>query len=334
MENKYPLISVIVPVYNCENYLTKCLNSIVNQTYKNLQIILVNDGSKDKSGIVCDDFAKLDSRIQVYHIKNSGPSNARNLGLEKSKGEYVYFCDSDDYMNDNMLEALYNCITKHNVNMVMCGYLQHNKNNIDIHTGKESELVNINNSNQLIEYFFSPILNLSALWNKLYKRDAIGNTRFPCDLSWGEDQVFNYSFLTNNNSFYFCKETLYNYNSKYSSLSVKLLKNYIQKTVNLCKYRQDFINNNKITDNKMIQLVYWSELRPLFAGVYHESKFKTKKEVKQNLLNALEDDCIKTALKQFKPKGLAQKLVRYCLTHKKINFICFIFKIRNIGKKK
>ncbi len=333
MNKEEQLISIIVPVYNCENYLTECLNSIVNQTYKNLQIILVDDGSKDSSGQICDKFAANDLRIKVFHIKNGGPSKARNLGLENSTGKYVYFCDSDDYMQPNMISTLYNHINAQKVNMVMCGYLQHNKKSSDIHTGKNSEIVDINNPAKLIEYFFSPTLNLSALWNKMYKKDAIGNTRFPCDLSWGEDQVFNYKFLTNNNTFYFCKETLYNYNSKYSSLSVKLLKDYIHKTVVLCKYRHDFLKNNNITDKKMIQLVYWSELRPLFAGVYHESKFKSKKEVKQNLLTALNNECIAEAIKNFSPKNLQQKLIYYCLKHKKINFICLIFKIRNLGKK-
>lgn len=116
-----PLISVIVPVYKVEAYLEKCVNSIINQTYKNLEIILVDDGSPDKCGEMCDEFAKKDSRIRVFHKENGGQSSARNLGLDNMTGDYVGFVDSDDWIEANMYEHLYELISKNNAQIAACG---------------------------------------------------------------------------------------------------------------------------------------------------------------------------------------------------------------------
>jgi glycosyltransferase involved in cell wall biosynthesis len=107
VENQ-PLVSVIIPVYNVEEYLCECIDSVINQKYKNLQIILVDDGSTDSSGKICDDYAKKDGRVCVVHKNNSGPSKTRNVGLEHAKGKYIYFLDSDDYIELNALELLVN----------------------------------------------------------------------------------------------------------------------------------------------------------------------------------------------------------------------------------
>ncbi len=116
-----PLISVIVPVYKAEAYLDKCVQSIRNQTYANLEIILVNDGSPDRCGEMCDTYAKEDSRIRVFHKENGGQSSARNLGLDNMTGEYVGFVDSDDWIEPDMYSALYQHIEEHNAQIACCG---------------------------------------------------------------------------------------------------------------------------------------------------------------------------------------------------------------------
>ncbi len=116
-----PLISVIVPVYKAEEYLKNCITSITNQTYKNLEIILVDDGSPDKCGEICDEFAKKDSRIRVIHKQNGGQSSARNAGLDIMSGDYVGFVDSDDWIEPNMYERLYNLIVENNAQISACG---------------------------------------------------------------------------------------------------------------------------------------------------------------------------------------------------------------------
>ena len=122
-------ISVIVPVYNVEQYLERCVDSIINQTYKNLEIILVNDGSTDNSGQLCDELAKKDSRIRVIHKENGGVSEARNFGVKEISGEYVIFIDSDDYINKRMINVLYSQIKLEEADVSVCGVMNVYENN-------------------------------------------------------------------------------------------------------------------------------------------------------------------------------------------------------------
>ena len=118
--NQNPLISIIVPVYNVEKYLKKCIDSIINQTYKNLEILLIDDGSEDASGLICDHYAKVDKRIIVIHKKNGGLSDARNVGIKRARGKYLSFIDSDDNVDIDLIEYLYFLIKKYNAKMSIC----------------------------------------------------------------------------------------------------------------------------------------------------------------------------------------------------------------------
>ena len=122
MDYTLPLISVIIPVYNVEKYLRRCLDSILAQTYSNIEILLIDDGSTDQSGRICDEFAKLDSRVHVFHKGNGGVSTARNLGIDKAKGEYLTFVDSDDYVDSDYVEYLYHLISTQKCLIALCGY--------------------------------------------------------------------------------------------------------------------------------------------------------------------------------------------------------------------
>ena len=114
------LISIVVPVYNVEKYIEKCVNSITNQVYNNLEIILVNDGSTDNSGKLCDSLSKLDDRIKVYHKENGGLSDARNYGVERANGKYIGFVDSDDFIDSDMYKTLYDVIKRENADVAEC----------------------------------------------------------------------------------------------------------------------------------------------------------------------------------------------------------------------
>lgn len=128
-----PLISVIVPVYNVEYYLDRCLTSLVNQTYSNMEIILIDDGSKDNSGMICDNWKEKDNRIVVIHKKNAGLGYARNSGLEICKGEYICFVDSDDFVSANMIQTMYDAIKKENADTCYCSF--------NIYSNKKNEVV-------------------------------------------------------------------------------------------------------------------------------------------------------------------------------------------------
>lgn len=179
------LISVIVPIYKVENYLKKCINSIVNQTYNNIEIILVDDGSPDNCGIICDEYAKKDKRVKVIHKKNGGLSDARNYGIEASTGDYIIFVDSDDYISKNMCEILIKNALKYDADIISCNYKEIYSDNNREKINKQSikkELEIYNNLEVIYKYFFDYTIDINVVWNKLYKRKIFfGNNcvRFP-----------------------------------------------------------------------------------------------------------------------------------------------------------
>ena len=170
------MISVIVPVYNVEKYLERCVKSIVAQTYKDLEILLIDDGSTDKSGKMCDDFQQTDSRIKVFHKQNGGLSDARNYGIEHSAGEFISFVDSDDYIDEKMLETLHRLITENDADLAVCSAM-------DVFEGKEvtpvKEIKEFNlNKVESYKYMLRGD-GIPSACNKLYKRQTVGNVRFP-----------------------------------------------------------------------------------------------------------------------------------------------------------
>lgn len=174
------LISVIVPVYNVKNYLHRCIDSIINQTYANLEIILIDDGSTDGSGQICDSYQSMDKRIKVYHKKNGGLSSARNLGLNKAVGEFVGFVDSDDYIKEDMYESLHNQMEDY-VDIVCCGTVllfpaaMCRKPEL---YGKAQKSVIYSNYEAVKELLLLKNLDFSSC-NKLYRRELFQGVRFP-----------------------------------------------------------------------------------------------------------------------------------------------------------
>ena len=173
-----PKISVIVPVYNVEQYLEECIESLINQTMQDIEIILIDDGSSDNCGLICDCFEKKYSNITAIHQKNGGLSYARNQGLSIAKGEYISFIDSDDFINVRMLEVLYNaCITNH-TKMSACNYFYIKDNNVQYET--ETNKVFKLSSVELMKNIFSPGNGIGVFaWNKLYHRSLLEEKPFP-----------------------------------------------------------------------------------------------------------------------------------------------------------
>lgn len=179
--NKEELVSVIVPIYNVEKYLKRCIESIIGQTYKNLEIILVNDGSLDNSICICEEYAKLDNRIKIIDKKNGGLSSARNAGIDVAKGVYLIFVDSDDYVAPNMIENLYSSVKKNNVKMAIGNYsLVDDMGNLIQSLDREllEECVLTKE-----EYLMNMTRNMDGTyvvaWNKIYSKDLWLNYRYP-----------------------------------------------------------------------------------------------------------------------------------------------------------
>ncbi len=171
------LLSVIVPVYNVENYLKRCVDSIIGQTYKNLEILLIDDGSTDSSGILCDEIAKSDQRIRVIHKQNGGLSDARNAGIDAAKGEYISFIDSDDFIDTDMLELLYRNIVNDEADIAVCGiYDYYDKQQPKVFENIEHKVLSCKEAIYMI--LDSRIISVNAV-NKLYKKELFkGDLRF------------------------------------------------------------------------------------------------------------------------------------------------------------
>lgn len=184
------IISVIVPVYNVEKYLKKCLNSIVNQTYMNLQIILIDDGSKDKSSEICDLFAMQDKRIVVVHRKNGGISKARNSGLDLVQGKYIVFVDSDDYIDNTMIEFLYKGIKENEADYAVCGFATVTDKNEIIKEYKPIGEV-LSGKNALKMHYFAEEyqVNYVTPWAKIFKREVWNEIRFVENICFEDIEI-------------------------------------------------------------------------------------------------------------------------------------------------
>ena len=190
------MITTIIPVYNSEKYLNQCIESVVNQTYKNLEIILVNDGSTDNSGNICNEWAKKDNRIHVIHKENSGVSDTRNTGINVAKGEYISFIDSDDYLDINLYEDANNFIDSYNPHIVSFGFCYINDSCIGDMFSVEQFVAN--NKVELKKYFNSFYKHLfGSACIKIYKKSMIldNNILFDKDIKLNEDAFFDFDAI-------------------------------------------------------------------------------------------------------------------------------------------
>ncbi len=212
-----PKITVIVPVYNVEPYLKKCVDSIICQTYKNLEIILVNDGSPDNCGQICDEYEKKDMRIKVIHKENGGLSSARNAGIDIATGDYISFIDSDDYINCKMYEYMIQCADVHTNKIIVCSYIliKHNKNTFFGCSQNE-----VYTKNQALEFLFSGGWINNFAWNKLYPKHTFTNVRYPLGRKF-EDINTTYKTFEQSEGMVCVSKAFYNYIYNEASITGK-----------------------------------------------------------------------------------------------------------------
>ncbi len=211
------LISVIVPVYNVEKYINKCVDSIINQTYKNIEIILIDDGSTDKSCVICDEYIKKDNRIKVIHQENSGLSEARNTGIKIANGKYLAFVDGDDYILEGMLEYLYNLINETNSEISVCNFFRYwNEDKKIIDYDISSKRIVLKKEQALKEILKNDLLK-SFAWNKLYKKSLFENVRYPKNMKM-EDVATTYKLISNSEKIVIGKDAKYYYVQREGSI--------------------------------------------------------------------------------------------------------------------
>lgn len=183
------LISIIVAVYNIEEYLPRCVDSILSQTYRNLEIILVDDGSMDGSGTICDDYAQKDGRIKVIHKKNGGLSDARNAGLDIASGDYIGFVDGDDWIDEDMYRAMYEACEREKAQVAACRYRQITKSGIIDASADNSVLLSRNEALEVYICGDERYLIYNSVWSKLFSHELIAGMRFPVGKN-SEDIMF------------------------------------------------------------------------------------------------------------------------------------------------
>ena len=213
---KNDLISIVIPVYNVSKYLKKCVDSVVNQTYKNIEIILVDDGSIDDSGKKCEDLSKKDKRIRVFHKENGGLSDARNYGIDKAKGKYVCFVDSDDFVTQDMCEILYNDIMEFNADVAFCTFIDC-YGDIPIIDNKNIERYKITKKEAIKYVMIGDKVPLSAV-AKLYKKSIFEKVKFEKGKTY-EDAIIMVELLDHCNYVSYNSSSVYYYVHRKNSIT-------------------------------------------------------------------------------------------------------------------
>lgn len=198
------IISIIIPIYNVEKYIHRCVDSVINQTYTDLEIILVDDGSPDNCGKICDEYAKKDNRIKVIHKENGGLSDARNHGIESAIGEWLFFLDSDDWIYPQTIENLYAAAIENNVSVSMCAYEETDSKSLVVDDSKKSTLWTPK------DLYLKHHVTATTAWGKLYHKDCFKNIRYPAG-KIHEDEFVTYRILFAQEKIAFINQPYYAY---------------------------------------------------------------------------------------------------------------------------
>lgn len=333
------VLSVIVPVYNVEKYLHRCIESVIAQTYKEFELILIDDGSTDKSGQICDDYAKRDNRLVVVHKKNEGAAIARNIGIERSNTPYITFIDSDDYIENEYISTLLKECDGRNVDLVLSGF---KRVYTDGTIKKESGISRYcANRDEISDYMFdidqSRMLNSQCC--KIFKTDIINqnNIRFIPGLSVSEDMIFSFTYFLYCSSICCLDYTGYYYRQMHSASLSKTLFHYDvyrQSVCELYQLRKEIMNSFPIQDDRYKYFVYNEYLNGTIWSLLPLSLLSPKER----------SECISTLLEtypivkdiRFTPKSFRAKIVYTAIKRKSLHLLmllCVYYKMRYLIKK-
>ncbi len=250
-------ISVVVPVYNVEKYLNKCIDSIVNQTYSNLEILLVDDGATDKSGKICDEYSEEDVRIRVIHKKNGGLSDARNTGMQQATGEYIIFIDSDDYIDKDMILILYNNLVESKADMAVCGIWNVYQEQKWAQCEQREKFVCDN-----VEAFRLLMIGKKipgSICNKLLRREVVSNLQFPVGKHY-EDVFFHTDMMPYINTVSVDTTPLYYYVHREGSITTREFDNSSMDIV------EAYDRNYQMVEKKYPEIIDVAKFRAQWAN--------------------------------------------------------------------
>lgn len=314
--NQIPLISIIVPIYNVEKYLDRCIDSIINQTYSNIDIILVDDGSTDNCPKICDSWSKKDKRVRVVHQKNKGAAVAKNIGLKEALGDLIAFCDADDYLHVDMLQVMCDCMNQTKSDIVICGvnWVTESGSVIRVENSDNTELYQPDAMRNLLE-------NRSVkeqVWDKLYKRQCLENILFV-EKKKIDDVFWTYKVIGNALKIAIVHDPLYYYTQRESSVMGAGYQDYWMQTLEAYKLRCEYMD-------KHYPELYNASLSGLIKTcMYHMQMALIDKNTKKD------QDLISKLLKivQYEKKGniyesqnVKQNVWLWCFVHAPVNTCC------------
>ncbi len=268
--NTFPMVSIIVPCYNVEQYLPKCIESILNQSYANWELILIDDGSPDSSGNICDSYADKDNRIRVIHKENGGLSSARNAGIDIAKGEYITCLDSDDYWHKDFLKVLLNYSKQYNAEIVQCGFRKVKDNCIDKneHPGR----VNLYDNHSV---FIKQACKIT-IWAKLYKRNLFEEIRMPIG-KINEDDYTTWKLYFKAKKICVLTGCFYYYRINPHSIMAKQKKEIRLDFIDAYNERISFFNKKSIRDLEDISRLQYC--KALFLSILNTNINTSKREL-------------------------------------------------------
>lgn len=283
------LISIILPVYNAQETISKAIDSVLLQTYKNYELIIVNNGSTDNSEEICKKY--INEKIKYIKLEQANVSNARNIGIKESKGEFITFIDSDDVFFSDFLETMISKILSSKSDIVTCGFEELNsKKKVLLDLNEENQISCTNNAKLYLEILKEKYL-FNEIWNKLYKTDIIkdNNIEFDLTLNLGEDYLFNIEYLKYSNNFSYINKNLYLYTDSNTGLNLKYRENKFEIEYELTKRLEEFYKFK----NFNLNYIYNRYARCFYNGVlniYTKSNKQNKKQKDIQLKNFLKDN--------------------------------------------
>ena len=321
MDNE--LISIIVPVYKVEKYLEKCVKSILKQTYTNLEIILVDDGSPDKCGQLCDELAKTDDRIIVFHKENGGLSDARNYGVERANGEYIGFVDSDDYIHECMYEELYKAIKRSGTSIAECGVTRVYKNTLRPHYEGEDYFLVLDREGYLREYLENKRLYGSA-WCKLIHKDLAKKIKFPTGKIY-EDAFYTLELLKTVDKYTLISGNYYYYYIRENSITTRPFSSKDMDYIEIMNRIEEYtLSNFPIFKEQLLVRLSFAYIS-IFNQLLEVDGYKTKKEYKI-LKDKLRDNYFKILVNKKAPKNLKVAILLLSINERLYKFMLSKYK--------
>lgn len=329
-------ISILMPVYNSEKFVVSAIKSIIDQNFTNWELIIVDDGSTDNSGRICDEVATTDTRIKVIHKKNTGVSDTRNIALKAAKGKYVGFVDSDDCIDSRMYKSIIEKIEKYNSDLGVCGITENKYDGDKIVNAIDYEyfpkdFVEIKEMKNLImNYSNSNLLN--SLCNKVYLRKVIDENKlkFKESLNNGEDFAFNLEYMSKIKSLVFCKESFYYYSKRNNeSITHKYVEDMYSKGLEIHDIFEAFLIEMDYFDTENEYVLLGNHLMGVFAAflnLFHKDcklNLKKKREYIRNIIGRpYVKKCVKARSKGFSTIAYVAKLIKL----NNISIILLVFK--------